>query len=359
MHIVKPHLALLLILTLTACAGTPGAVDESQVVATFSIVAFDPETGDLGVAVQSRFFGVGSVVPFARAGVGAVATQAFANTTWGPEGLALLEAGKPPRAALDILVLDDQGRDRRQAGIVDAKGRAAAFTGKRAMAWAGHVVGEGFSCQGNILAGEEVVEEMADAFRESKGPLPERLVAALRAGQAAGGDKRGRQSAALLVVRKQGGYAGFNDRYVDIRVEDHKTPIEELARLLVLHRKFFPNVPVPSRDRKYQPEPLPKDETLTTPRGTWEAWKRRLTAKDWKGLHALYTKAYREQNPLPVFTENYEQSVDGILSFLSSTTYTGSIIDGDRATVALEMTGSPRPILIELVKEGGVWKMVD
>jgi uncharacterized Ntn-hydrolase superfamily protein len=342
-----------------ACAGSPPATEEPEVVATFSIVAFDPDTGDLGVAVQSKFFGVGSVVPYARAGVGAVATQAFANTTWGPEGLALLEAGESPQAVLDALTLADAGRERRQAGIVDAQGRAAAFTGKQAMAFAGHVVGKGFSCQGNILAGEEVVEEMARTFRASKEPLPERLVAALLAGQVAGGDKRGRQSAALLVVRKQGGYAGFNDRYVDLRVEDHPTPIEELARLLLLHRQFFPNVPVPGPDREYQPEPLPEAETLATPRGTWEAWKKRLAAKDWKGLYALYTRAYREQNPLEAFTTNYVQSAEGFLSFLSSTTYLGTSIDGDQATIALTMKGSPRRIQIELVRENGVWLLAD
>ncbi len=357
MSTLKPVLALLLLSPLAACAGRPGMRENPHVVATFSIVARDPETGDLGVAVESKFFGVGSVVPYAKAGVGAVATQAFANTTYGPRGLALLEAGKSPREVLDILLGEDAGRERRQVGIVDAKGRAAAFTGKQNMAFAGQVVGDGFTCQGNILAGKEVLEEMARAFRESDASLPERLLIALSAGQAAGGDKRGRQSAALLVVRKGGGYAGFNDRYVDLRVEDNGEPIAELSRLLVLHREFFPNVPVPGPDPKLEVEPLPEGETLATPRGTWEAWKRRIAAKDWKALYALYTKAYRERVPLEAFAGNYEQSAAGILAFLESTTYLGTEIDGDQAFIHLSMSGSPRPVRIPLVRENGTWLM--
>lgn len=225
-----------LFVALAACAARPPAA-EAPPVATFSIVARDPENGDLGIAVQSRFLGVGSVVPWARAGVGAVATQAWANVTYGAEGLALLEGGKDAAAAVAALTGADAGRDRRQVGLVDAKGRAAAFTGGDCLDWAGHRTGEGFAVQGNILAGKQVVDAMADAFAGAKGELADRLVEALAAGQRAGGDKRGMQSAALLVVRKDGGYGGNNDRYIDLRVEDGKDPIAELKRLLDLYKR--------------------------------------------------------------------------------------------------------------------------
>jgi uncharacterized Ntn-hydrolase superfamily protein len=208
-------------------------------VATFSIVAYDSENGDLGVAVQSKFLAVGAVVPWAKAGVGAVATQSWANTTYGPEGLRLMAEGLTAQEALEKLVEADEERARRQAGIVDAQGNAAAYTGKGCFEWAGHIVGEGFACQGNILVSEETVQAMARTFEESEGELADRLVAALEAGQEAGGDSRGRQSAALLVVRKRGGYGGFNDRYLDLRVDDHATPIQELKRLLELHKLYF------------------------------------------------------------------------------------------------------------------------
>ena len=217
------------------------AVDKP--VATYSIVAFDPATGDLGIAVQSKFFGVGSVVPWAKAGVGAVATQSYANTTYGPKGLELMAAGKSAKEALKVLTDADPGRDQRQAGMVDAKGRAASFTGRGCNAWAGHKVGKHYAAQGNILAGEAVVADMSAAFEKAqKKPdteLADWLVAGLAAAEAAGGDKRGRQSSALLVVREKGGYARFNDRFIDIRAEDHKTPVKELARLLELHKKFY------------------------------------------------------------------------------------------------------------------------
>ncbi|MHC4859055.1 MAG: DUF1028 domain-containing protein, partial [Planctomycetota bacterium] len=171
---MKIPAALLPALLILSCASTPDPAPPA--VATFSIVARDPETGDLGVAVQSKFFGVGSVVPWARADVGAIATQAWANTTYGPRGLDLLAEGKSPEEVLAALTAADEGRERRQVGIVDVKGRSASFTGKKALAWAGHVTGDGFACQGNILAGEKVVTAMAKAYRESKEPLPERLV---------------------------------------------------------------------------------------------------------------------------------------------------------------------------------------
>jgi uncharacterized Ntn-hydrolase superfamily protein len=208
-------------------------------VSTFSIVARDPATGDLGIGVQSKFLAVGAVVPWARAGIGAVATQASANLSYGPRGLELLATGLPAAEVVSMLTSDDPGRDERQLGIVDHAGRAATFTGERCIPWAGGIAGEGFCCQGNILAGPEVVEEMAAAYRSASGTFSHRLLCALEAGQAAGGDSRGQQSAAILVVREGGGYAGGNDRYIDLRVDDHPEPIAELRRLVMLHRVYF------------------------------------------------------------------------------------------------------------------------
>jgi len=207
--------------------------------ATFSIVAYDSMAEEWGVVVESKFLAVGAVVPWAKAGVGGIATQAWGNTTYGPEGLTLLGMGISAQKVVEILTSQDPDRDQRQLGIVDAQGRAAAWTGDGCLSWAGHIVGKGFSVQGNILTGEQVVRKMADAFRTSKGPLGRRLIAALRAGQEAGGDKRGRQSAALLVVRKGGGYSGYNDRFIDLHVDDHPHPIEELERLYNLHEQTF------------------------------------------------------------------------------------------------------------------------
>ena len=202
---------------------------------TFSIVAYDPKTKDLGVAVESRFVAVGSVVPFARSGVGAVATQSFANTSFGPKALTMLARGRAPKDVLKTLIASDNGATQRQVGIVDARGRAASFTGKECFPWAGHLIGKNYACQGNILAGEEVVKSMSRAFEVTEGDLPVRLLAALSAGQRAGGDKRGQQSAALLVVREGGGYGGFNDRWIDVRVDDHPAPIEELIRVFNIY----------------------------------------------------------------------------------------------------------------------------
>ena len=199
---------------------------------TFSIVAADPEAGEVGVAVASRFFAVGSVVPWARAGIGAVATQSNANTTFGPRGLELLERGVKPQEALDVLLRADAGRDKRQVGAVSADGASATYTGTGCTAWAGGRQGPGYAVQGNILAGEAVVAALEKRFLETKGrPLAERLLEALVAGDAAGGDRRGRQSAALLVVRARGGYNGFTDRAIDVRVDDHADPIGEIARV--------------------------------------------------------------------------------------------------------------------------------
>ena len=198
---------------------------------TFSIVAFDPANGDLGVAVASKFACVGAVVPWAKAGVGAVATQAWANTDFGPDGLRLMAGGMPAGPALDAVLEGDDGRDERQVGFVDAAGGAATFTGSGCVEWAGGVSGEHFAAQGNILAGAGVVDAMARAFGSADGELCDRLLTALMAGDAAGGDRRGRQSSALLVVRDRGGYEGRNDRYIDLRVDDHPDAPAELGRL--------------------------------------------------------------------------------------------------------------------------------
>lgn len=206
---------------------------------TYSIVALDPATGDLGVAVQSKFLAVGAVVPWARAEVGAVATQSFANVRYGPDGLATLAKGATAAEALDQLVAADALRDQRQAGIVDRHGGAATHTGRNCFAWAGGRTGSGYAAQGNILAGPAVVDGLADTFVAGGLAFPELLVACLVAADAAGGDRRGRESAALLVVRTGGGYGGGNDRWIDLRVDAHDDPIGELSRLLDLQRLYL------------------------------------------------------------------------------------------------------------------------
>lgn len=202
---------------------------------TFSIVAADPSRHEWGIAVQSKFIAVGAVVPWARAGVGALATQALANASYGPDGLRLLAAGSSAAEVVRTLTEADPKRDERQLGVVDARGGAAAFTGSGCSAYAGHVVGNGFTCQGNTLYGEKVVPAMARAFEATPGDLPERLLAALSAGQREGGDRRGMQAAALLVVRPDGGYDQGNDRWIDLRVDDHPSPIEELKRIFKIY----------------------------------------------------------------------------------------------------------------------------
>jgi uncharacterized Ntn-hydrolase superfamily protein len=206
---------------------------------TFSLVAADPEANEIGIAVQSKFLSVGAAVPWVEGGVGGVATQAWANTTFGPRGLAALRAGAAPDEVLRALLADAPQAEDRQVGIVDARGRSASFTGARCIDYGGGIAGAGFAAQGNCLAGPAVVEALETTFRSARGTLSDRLVAALAAAQRAGGDKRGQQSAALLVAKPGGGYQGFNDRYVDLRVDDHPEPIDELARLLELHKLYF------------------------------------------------------------------------------------------------------------------------
>jgi len=218
-------------------ASTPAPEAQAQPpVCTFSIVGYDPERQEWGVSVASKFLAVGSVVPWGKAGAGAVATQSYANTSYGPRGLELMAQGKSAAEVIKLLTEADEQKALRQVGVVDAKGASATFTGEKCNAWAGGKTGKHYACQGNLLAGEEVVEAMAKAFEETKGPLAWRLMTALEAGDKAGGDKRGKQSAAILVVREKGGYGGF-DRAVDFRVDDHKEPVAELARILSLRMK--------------------------------------------------------------------------------------------------------------------------
>lgn len=249
---------------------------------TFSIVARDPQAGELGIAVQSKFLAVGAVVPWAMANVGAIATQAWANTSYGPQGLELLARGLSATKTLARLTEADGGRADRQVGIVSTKGEPTTYTGEQCYPWAGGHVGEHYSCQGNILVGEDTVLAMGRTFEQTTGLLCDRLVAALAAGQAAGGDSRGQQSAALLIVRAGGGYSGFNDRFIDLRVDDHPHPIDELQRLLQLHKLYL-----------FRPDPqdiLPIDHAMAS------ELQRLLTATgDYQGsVNGFYDEVTRD-----------------------------------------------------------------
>jgi uncharacterized Ntn-hydrolase superfamily protein len=215
-----------------------------RLVATYSIAACDLEAGQWGVAVQSKFLAAGSLVPWAEPGAGAIATQAYANARYGPEGLALLREGLAADEVVDRLVSADEGRDHRQLGVVDARGRGASFTGRECYEWAGGRTGACYAAQGNILVSQETVDALADTFEQTAGrPLAERLLECLAAAQAAGGDRRGQQAAGLLVVEKEGGYAGLSDVVVDLRVDDHPRPVEELHRIYGLHQAMFGKTP--------------------------------------------------------------------------------------------------------------------
>src|SRR5918995_4507976 len=213
-------------------------------VATYSIAACDLEAGRWGVATQSKFLGVGSVVPWAEPHVGAIATQAYANPRYGPEGLALLREGLSAEEVVERLTSEDEGRDHRQLGVVDQEGRSASFTGAECLDWAGGRTGTGYAAQGNILVSQETVDAIAETFEQTVGkPVAERLLDCLDAAHAAGGDSRGQQSAALLVVQKDGGYANLSDVAVDLRVDDHQRPLDELRRLHGLHDAIFGKTP--------------------------------------------------------------------------------------------------------------------
>jgi len=255
-------LALCLVPGASAAAAPAGRPDDA--IATFSIAAADPASGEVGVAVASRFFAVGNVVPWAEAGAGAVATQAFANTTFGPRGLEKMRAGGAPLEVLKQLLAADDQAAKRQVGIVAADGRSATHTGTACTSWAGGRSGPGYAVQGNILTGEPVVAAMEKAFLETRGTLARRLFAALAAGDAAGGDARGRQSAALLVARAGGGYGGYTDRYIDLRVDDHAAPMTELARLLdIAEVNGLWNLAWTAYTKKLHAEALPLMEQTT------------------------------------------------------------------------------------------------
>lgn len=210
---------------------------------TFSIVAYDPKEETWGVAVASKFPAVGAIVPWAQAGAGALATQALANVSYGPQGLEWLRQGMGAETVLTRLTAADAGRESRQAGIVDRTGHAATFTGKECLDWAGGLTGAGYAIQGNLLAGPDVIYSMESAFLRTDGDLPTRLYAALMAGERAGGDRRGRQSAAILIVKARGGYGGYTDRMLDYRVDDDPEPVVKLGELIYLHRLYFGKSP--------------------------------------------------------------------------------------------------------------------
>jgi uncharacterized Ntn-hydrolase superfamily protein len=260
------------------------------IVATYSIVACDLETGQWGVAVQSKFLAVGSVVPWAMPHVGAVATQAYANPRYGPQGLELLREGISAQEVVERLTSADDGRDHRQLGVVDAEGGAATYTGKECLDWAGGRTGAGYAAQGNILVSAETVDALADTFEGASGLLAERLIDCLAAAQAAGGDSRGQQSASLLVVERDGGYANLSDVVVDLRVDDHELPIEELRRIYRLHDEIFGKTP--------------RAQWLDVDEGLADELRDRLTRLGYDGeLDDAFTRW--------AATENLEERVDG------------------------------------------------
>jgi uncharacterized Ntn-hydrolase superfamily protein len=265
----------------------------SRLVATYSIAACDLDAGQWGVATQSKFLGVGSVVPWAVPGVGAIATQAYANPRYGPDGLALLREGLSAQEVVERLTAADDGREHRQLGVVDGQGRGASFTGTDCMEWAGGRTGDGYAAQGNILVSAETVDAIAETFEGSTGPLAERLLDCLDAAQAAGGDRRGQQSAALLVVERDGGYAGLSDEVVDLRVDEHPKPLEELRRIYVMHQAIFGKTP---REQWVEVDGALADEL-----------RERLAKLGYEGEldNALFTWAGNE---------NLEERVDGVES---------------------------------------------
>jgi uncharacterized Ntn-hydrolase superfamily protein len=269
-------------------------------VSTFSLVACDPDRGQWGVAVASKFLAVGSVVSWAEPQAGAVATQSYANPRYGPDGLALLRQGLSAEEVVRRLTEADDGRDQRQLGVVDAAGRAATFTGPGCHDWAGGRVGEGYAAQGNILVSGETVDALAESFESAEGSLSERLLTALAAGDAAGGDSRGRQSAALLVVERDGGYAGLSDVLVDLRVDDHETPIDELQRLYAIHVQLFGRTP---RD-----EWLTVDDDLRAEIGGHLARLGYERLEDWAGAANLEERVEGEDEIDPVVLDELRRS---------------------------------------------------
>jgi uncharacterized Ntn-hydrolase superfamily protein len=270
------------------------------VVSTYSIAACDLAAGQWGVAVQSKFLAVGSVVPWAEPGAGAIATQAYANPRYGPDGLALLRQGRSAHDVVEELTAADEGRAERQLGVVDARGGAATFTGEGCHDWAGGRTGDGYAAQGNILVSAATVDALADAFEASSAPLAERLLASLAAAQTAGGDRRGQQSASLLVVERDGGYAALSDTLVDLRVDDHERPIEELQRLHEIHGLLFGKTP---RDRW-----LPLDEGLRLEVDDLLARLGHDSLADWAGVANLEERVDGETEIDPVVLEELRRA---------------------------------------------------
>ncbi len=266
------------------------------IVATYSIAACDLEAKQWGVAVQSKFLSVGSVVPWAEPEVGAIATQAYANPRYGPNGLALLREGLSAAEVVERLTAEDDGHAERQLGIVDGEGRSASWTGPECLDWAGHLNGRCYAAQGNILVGAETVDALAATFEATASlPFAQRLLECLAAAQAAGGDRRGQQSASLLVVQRDGGYAGLSDLVVDLRVEDHERPIEELRRIYGLHRRLFDSTP--------REEWLPLEGDL---RAEVDASLARLgyaTLDDWAGVENLEERVDGDEMIDPIVLE--------------------------------------------------------
>jgi uncharacterized Ntn-hydrolase superfamily protein len=264
---------------------------DAPLVATYSIAACDLDAEQWGVATQSKFLAVGSVVPWAEPHVGAVATQAYANPRYGPEGLALLRSGASAEQTIAALTAADEGRDQRQLGVVDANGGSATFTGSECFDWAGGLNGPCYAAQGNILVGAGTVQALASTFEATSGrPLAERLLECLAAAQAAGGDRRGQQSAALYIVEQDGGYAGLSDVRVDLRVDDHEQPVSELRRIYDLHDLLFGK----------------------TPRETWLDIDDDLSAELTERLAQLgYDGALERALRAWAGTENLEERVDG------------------------------------------------
>lgn len=274
----------------------------ADLIATYSIVACDLDARQWGVATQSKFLAVGAVVPWAEAEVGAVATQSYANPRYGPDGLALLREGRSAQETLDALVAADEGRDQRQVGIVDSRGAAATFTGPGCFEWAGGRSGDGYAAQGNILISGETVDALAETFESRRElPLAARLIECLAAAQAAGGDRRGQQSAALIVVERDGGYAGMSDVLVDLRVDDNPTPIEELRRIYRLHDLLFGKTP---RDEWVH---VDDDLRAEITRLLQERGYERL--EDWAGVQNLEGRVDGEDAIDPVVLEELRRPV--------------------------------------------------
>jgi uncharacterized Ntn-hydrolase superfamily protein len=265
---------------------------------TFSIVAYSPAENAWGIAVASKFPAVGAVVPWAKAGAGAVATQSYANTSFGPLALEWMGSGKSAQDTLDHLLAVDDQPDLRQVGLVDAQGQTANFTGEGCLPWAGGRVGQYFAVQGNILTGPETLDAMVESFQNSPGDLPGRLFAALLAGDRAGGDRRGKQSAAIYVVKPEGGYGGYNDRWIDYRVDDHEDPVPRLAELIQLHHLYFGESEEDDRIQ-LSGEALQKLQSIAHDFGYYQG-----------AIHGEYDKTTREALRSFIGNENFEDRVD-------------------------------------------------